>query len=34
MTAAASEMFEFYSNWLSLESKYAWNKITSEQMEK
>jgi hypothetical protein len=30
---AASKMFAFYSNLLSPESKYAWNKIVSEQME-
>jgi hypothetical protein len=33
MTAAASQMFAFYSNLLSPESKYSWNKINSEQME-
>jgi hypothetical protein len=33
MTIAASKMFLFYSNLLSPESKYAWNKIVSEQME-
>jgi hypothetical protein len=33
MTAAASLMFTFYSNLLSPESKYAWNKIVSEQTE-
>jgi hypothetical protein len=33
MTAAASEMFVFYSNLLSPESRYVWNKIVSEQME-
>ncbi len=33
MTAAASKMFSFYSNLLSPESKYTWNKIVSEQME-
>ncbi len=33
MTTATSEMFAFYSNLLSPESKYAWNKIISEQME-
>jgi hypothetical protein len=33
MTAAASEMFVFYLNLLSPESKYACNKIVSEQME-
>jgi len=27
MTAAASKMFMFYSNLLSPESKYSWNKI-------
>jgi hypothetical protein len=32
-TAAASKMFAFYSNLLSHESKYAWNKIVSEQTE-
>jgi hypothetical protein len=32
ITAAASKMF-FYLNLLSPESKYAWNKIISEQME-
>jgi hypothetical protein len=31
MTAAASEMFAFYFNLLSPESKYSWNKIISEQ---
>ncbi len=31
MTAAASEMFAFYSNLLSPESKYLWNNIVSEQ---
>ena len=31
--AAASKMFAFYSNLLSPESKYAWNKIISEQTE-
>ncbi len=30
---AANKMFAFYSNLLSPESKYAWNKIVSEQME-
>ncbi len=29
MTAATSEMFAFYSNLLSPESKYPWNKIVS-----
>ncbi len=33
MTAAASVMFAFYSNLLSPESKYMWNKIISKQME-
>jgi hypothetical protein len=33
MDAAASKMFLFYSNLLSPESKYAWNKIVSEQTE-
>jgi hypothetical protein len=33
MTIAASKMFPFYSNLLSPESKYAWNKIVSEQTE-
>ncbi len=33
MTAAASKMFLFYSNLLSPESKYSWNKIIGEQME-
>jgi hypothetical protein len=33
MTAAASEMFVFYLNMLSPESKYSWNKIFSKQME-
>jgi hypothetical protein len=33
MTAAATKMFAFYSNLLSPESKYAWNKIVSEQTE-
>ncbi len=29
MAVAASKMFAFYSNLLSSESKYAWNKIVS-----
>ncbi len=29
MTAAASKMFSFYSNLVSPESKYSWNKIVS-----
>jgi hypothetical protein len=33
MTVAANKMFVFYSNLLSPESKYAWNKIISKQME-
>ncbi len=33
MTAAASKMFTFYSNLLSPESKYSWNKIVGEQTE-
>ncbi len=33
MTAAASKMYSFYSNLLSPESKYAWNKIVSKQTE-
>jgi hypothetical protein len=33
MTIAASKMFLFYLNLLSPESKYAWNKIVSEQTE-
>ncbi len=33
MTTAASKMFTFYSNLLSPESKYLWNKIVGEQME-
>jgi hypothetical protein len=33
MTAAASQMFEFYLNLLSPKSKYSWNKNVSKQME-
>jgi hypothetical protein len=33
MTTAANKMFAFYSNLPSPESKYAWNKIISKQME-
>jgi hypothetical protein len=33
MTTTASKMFTFYSNLLSPESKYSWNKIVGEQME-
>ncbi len=32
-TVAASKMSSFYLNLFSPESKYAWNKIVSEQME-
>jgi hypothetical protein len=28
---AATEMFQFYTNLLSLDAKYAWNKIVKEQ---
>jgi hypothetical protein len=33
MTTATSKMFMFYSNLLSPESKYSWNKIVGKQME-
>ncbi len=33
MTTTTSKMFTFYSNLLSPESKYVWNKIVGEQME-
>jgi hypothetical protein len=33
MTTEASQMFAFYSNLLSPESKYLWNKIVSKQTE-
>jgi hypothetical protein len=33
MSAAASQMFVFYANLLSVEGKYVWNKIIEEQME-
>ncbi len=33
MTTATSKMFWFYSNLLSPESKYSWNKIIGKQME-
>jgi hypothetical protein len=33
MTVATSTMFSLYSNLLSPESKYAWNKIVSKQTE-
>jgi hypothetical protein len=33
MTAAASKMLTFYSNLLSPESKYSWNKIVGKQTE-
>jgi hypothetical protein len=32
MTTATNQMFAFYSNLLSPESKYSWNKIISKQM--
>jgi hypothetical protein len=31
--AAATKMFQFYANLLSLNAKYSWNKIVREQME-
>ncbi len=31
MTYAAKRMFQFYTNLLSVEAKYAWNKIVTEQ---
>jgi hypothetical protein len=31
--AAANKMFQFYANLLSLDAKYAWNKIVREQTE-
>jgi hypothetical protein len=31
--AAATKMFQFYANFLSSDTKYAWNKIVREQME-
>ncbi len=31
--AAATEMFQFYANLLSLDAKYAWKKIVQEQTE-
>jgi hypothetical protein len=31
--AVATEMFQFYTNLLSSDAKYAWNKIVREQME-
>jgi hypothetical protein len=34
MTAATNLMFTFYPNLLSPKSKYAWNKIVSQQMER
>jgi hypothetical protein len=34
MTTATSQMFMFYSNLLSPESKYSWNKFVSEQTER
>ncbi len=33
VTAAANKMFAFYANLLSVEAKYAWNKIAEEQTE-
>ena len=33
MTTTGNLMFTFYSNLLSPESKYSWNKIVSKQME-
>jgi hypothetical protein len=33
MTSAATQMFAFYSNLLSVKVKYLWNKIVEEQME-
>jgi hypothetical protein len=33
VTAAASQMFAFFANSLSVEAKYVWNKIVEEQME-
>ncbi len=33
MTTAASKMFVFYANLLSVESKYVWNKIIVKQTE-
>jgi hypothetical protein len=33
MTTAATMMFAFYANFLSVEAKYAWNKIVEEQTE-
>jgi hypothetical protein len=31
MTTAANKMFQFYTNLLLVEAKYAWNKIVTEQ---
>ncbi len=31
--AAATKMFQFYANSLSLDAKYTWNKIVKEQLE-
>ncbi len=31
--AAATKMFQFYTNLLSLDAKYLWNKIVQEQTE-
>jgi hypothetical protein len=33
MTAAANKMFAFYANFLSVKTKYVWNKIIEEQTE-
>ncbi len=33
MTTAATQMFAFYANLLSVKAKYGWNKIVEEQME-
>jgi hypothetical protein len=33
LKAAATKMFQFYANLLSLDAKYAWNKIVKEQTE-
>ncbi len=33
MTTAATKMFAFYANLLSIKVKYAWNKIIEEQTE-
>jgi hypothetical protein len=33
MTFAENKMFQFYTNFLAVEAKYAWNKIVTEQMQ-